>query len=155
MRKITFRGKLSHSNKWVEGNLIIANNGQPYIIPSEIFEPDGHHLRIDSDNPFLVLPDTVSQSIGRTDKNGSEIYEDHKLKNLLCENGCYDAIYYTPRWDDENLCYMFDCYGYLEERIDYFSTEIVVVDSFRVDDIDFSTLEIIGSIHDNPELLNC
>lgn len=100
------------------------------------------------DSLIEVDENTISQPIGRTDKNGSEIYEDHKLKNLLCENGCYDTIYYTPRWDDENLCYMFDCHGYLEERIDYFSNEIVVVDSFRVDDIDFGTLEIMGSIHD-------
>ena len=38
MRTIKFRGKLCHSNQWVYGNLIIANNGEPYIIPQEVFD---------------------------------------------------------------------------------------------------------------------
>ena len=75
MRTIEFRGKLSHSGEWVIGNLIIAKNGNPYIIPSAIFEIDGHHLIIDSDSPFWVLPETVGQFTGLTDKNGKEIFE--------------------------------------------------------------------------------
>jgi len=81
MRQIIFRGKLSHSEtQWIEGNLIIAKNGQPYIIPFEVFEPDGHHLLIDSDNPFWVKPETVGQFTGVCDKNGSKIYEFHKIR---------------------------------------------------------------------------
>jgi hypothetical protein len=74
-REILFKGKLSHSKEWVEGNLIIAQNGKPYIIPFEVFEPDGHHLIIDSDNPFWVDEDTVSQFINQTDKTGKKIFE--------------------------------------------------------------------------------
>lgn len=140
-REILFKAKRKDNGQWVEGFVINC-------IPNIRIEPDKLYI-VDSTFEWVeVDPDTVSQYIGRTDKNGTEIYDDHKLKNLLCEDGCYDAIYYTPRWDDENLCYMFDCHSYLEERIDYFSSEIIVVDSFRADDIDFSTLELIGSIHD-------
>ena len=67
-REIVFKGKLSHSKEWIEGNLIIAQNGKHYIIPFDVFEPDGHHIIIDSDNPFLVDKDTVSQFINKTDK---------------------------------------------------------------------------------------
>ena len=74
-REIVFKGKLSHSKEWVEGNLIIAQNGNPYIIPYDVFEPDGHHLIIDSDNPFWVDEDTVSQFINQTDKKGKKIFE--------------------------------------------------------------------------------
>ena len=81
MRQIIFRGKLSHSKtQWVEGNLIIARDGQPYIIPTEIFEPDGHHLIIDSDNPFWVDSDTVGQFTHVFDNNGSKIFEGHKIR---------------------------------------------------------------------------
>lgn len=163
MRQIKFRGKCqrgydySDSDGWIYGSLLQKDKVYAIVKTEDIDlspKTDDGYSFVEDFGCVPVIPDTVSRFIGRTDKNGSEIYEDHKLKNLLCENGCYDTIYYTLRWDDENLCYMFDCHGYLEERIDYFSNEIVVVDSFRVDDIDFSTLEIMGSIHDNPELLN-
>ena len=74
-REILFKGKLSHSKEWIEGNLIIAQNGNPYIIPFDVFEPDGHHLIIDSDNPFWVDEYTVGQFINQTDKKGKKIFE--------------------------------------------------------------------------------
>lgn len=74
-REILFKGKLSHSKEWIEGNLIIAKNGEPYIIPFSVFEPDGHHLIIDSDEPFCVDENTVSQFINQKDKNSKKIFE--------------------------------------------------------------------------------
>ena len=74
-REILFKGKLSYSKEWIEGNLIIAKNGKPYIIPFCVFEPDGHHLIIDSDNPFWVDENTVTQYINQKDKNCKKIFE--------------------------------------------------------------------------------
>jgi len=74
-REILFKGKLSYSKQWIEGNLIIAQNGDPYIIPFNIFEPDGHHLIINSDSAFWVDKNTVSQFINQKDKNGKKIFE--------------------------------------------------------------------------------
>ena len=80
MRKIEFRGKLLHSNEWIFGNLIIANNGKPYIIPVDVFEPDGHHLLIDSDNPFWVDENTIGQFTGLFDIKNNKIFEGDIVK---------------------------------------------------------------------------
>ena len=67
-RENLYRGKLEHSGKWVEGNLIIANNGQSYIYPSDIIEPDGYNLHINSDDSWRVIPETVGQFTGLLEK---------------------------------------------------------------------------------------
>ena len=74
-REILFRGKLSHSGVCVEGNLIKDRNGNKYIIPFNVFEPDGHHLIIDSDEAWRVDPETVGQFTMRYDKNKNRIFE--------------------------------------------------------------------------------
>lgn len=137
MRKIKFRGKLSHSKEWIDGNLIIANNGHPYIIPPSIFEPDGHHLRIDSDNPFWIDPETVGQFTGLKDKNGKEIYEgdvcncsygytNDKIGIVYYEDGCF---YVDDKHPSGNMP--------LKSLVNNYANRI----------------EIIDNIHNNPELL--
>ena len=74
-REILFRGKLSHSGVWIEGNLIKDRNGNKYIIPFNVFEPDGHHLIIDSDEAWRVDSATVGQFTGMTDKKGKKLFE--------------------------------------------------------------------------------
>ena len=74
-REILFRGKLSHSGVWVEGNLIKDRNGNKYIIPFNVFEPDGHHLIIDSDEAWRVDSETVGQFTGATDRNGKKVFD--------------------------------------------------------------------------------
>ena len=90
-REILFKGKLCHSKEWIEGNLIITQNGKPYIIPFDVFEPDGHHLIIDSDNPFWVDENTVSQFINQTDKKGKKIFEGDFDNDGNCVVWCKDC----------------------------------------------------------------
>lgn len=131
-RKILFRGKLIHSNEWIEGNLIIARNGQPYIITSEVFEPDGHHLIIDSDKAFWVIPETVGQFTGLTDKNGKKIFEGEVFKTHYDSN--YSVEYYS-KYSLYSIC-----------------KPIGNIASYPFLDSDRG--EVIGNIYDNPELIN-
>ena len=75
-REIKFRSKRLDNGEWVYGNLIIAENGAPYILPPDICEVDGHHLLQGDDVPHRVDPATVGQFTGLKDQNGLEIYED-------------------------------------------------------------------------------
>ena len=105
-REILFKGKLSHSKEWIEGNLIIAQNGKPYIIPFDVFEPDGNHLIIDSDNPFWVDEDTVSQFINQKDKTGKKIFEGDIFNYTKHKGYLYDDFQGEIKFED-------GCFGFV------------------------------------------
>lgn len=139
MRQIIFRGKLSHSEtQWIEGNLIIAKNGQPYIIPFEVFEPDGHHLIIDSDNPFWVKPETVSQFTGMVDKNKKQIFENDICLREQFENDICSQEQFPN--------------GFV--RLDHGWTIDYNTHSHDMPQYYCDYLEIIGNRFDNAELLS-
>ena len=130
-REILFRGKLSHSGIWILGNLIIAENQSPYIIPSESIEPDGHHLIFD-DKPFWVDSETVGQFTGLLDKNGVKIFEGDIVK---LHYGSNYSVEYIQRLSLYSIC-----------------RPIGNVASYPF--IDFDRCEVIGNIYDNTKLLN-
>ena len=66
MREIKFRGKSINKGEWLFGDLVHDNIGGSYIFP------------IEAENLYkenAVIPETVGQYTGLTDKNGKEIYE--------------------------------------------------------------------------------
>ena len=75
MREILFRGRRSYDEEWVEGNLIIDQNGEMSIIPFEDVERVGHHLHDYSDKPMFFDQETIGQFTGLLDKNGTKIFE--------------------------------------------------------------------------------
>ena len=129
-REILFRGKLSHSGVWVEGNLIKDRNGNKYIIPFNVFEPDGHHLIIDSDEAWRVDSETVGQFTGMTDKKGKKLFEG-----------------YVYSMGEKNILYVviFDKSQFIGKQVG--NRSLAGLEYWKSD------IEIIGNIHDNPELI--
>ena len=140
MREILFRGKRVDNGEWVEGSLVNniffraeSNRPVPYIInPDEYAEyccmEDIGELAVE------VLEETIGQFTGLTDKNGKKIFEGDIVKSIT------------------------HFYSKLKEKVTVVKFNEVENDSFGEPfTVGYSLLgsewEIIGNIHDNPELL--
>ena len=128
MREILFRGKTEYG-EWVEGYLIhdeFCNVGVPYI----------GYLNWDGHNVDEVIPETVGQYTGLTDKNGKKIFEGDIITD------CDGNVFFVKYFGDG---------GYPAFDV---SPEIETVECNGLSFLNaLDCLEVIGNIHDNPELL--
>lgn len=137
MREILFRGKRIDNGEWVEGYLVpITINC--YDKGYEIIESDGiEYDELDGYNPLFsssrVDPATVGQYTGLQDKNGKRIFEGD-----IVEGYSYDEEdgYGVVEWND----------GAFSVNNDYWTGTFL-------DNYNGTGFEVIGNIHDNPELL--
>lgn len=136
MREILFRGKRIDNGEWVEGTYYKQTHfyGDPceehYIITSS--ETLGYDQALDFSE---VDPSTVGQYTGLTDKNGERIFE-----------GDIGLL------DDEKgvVNYGTGCFCVRLKGPDYLSRCNPAIDIVLNE---YPGFEIIGNIHDNPELL--
>lgn len=140
MREIKFRGKRLDNGEWVYGEKITcAVSGKVYIFPegSEINESEKIReegcLKIFA---FEVNPETVGQYTELQDKNGVEIYEGDTV-NCDFENRGVAVIGFSLN-NQTTMLYQNTACDLLICDFDYFIA---------------SFCKKLGSIHDNPELL--
>lgn len=126
MREILFRGKRTDNGEWVYGVPTKDNHGEMVMVEST-FECEEYNCR--GANCLYVDENTVGQYTGLTDKNGKKIFEGD-IVLLKSDEGPYQVAF------DE--C----CFQVYSHSVCY------VMDNFYDHDI-----EVIGNIHDNPELL--
>ena len=112
MREILFRGKQRDNGEWFYGDLIHLN----------------HCVSIRSkDCARSVVPETVGQFTGLTDKNGRKIFEGDILK---ANNGHIGYVAFSEG-------------GFVKACRCHFNFTNLYGDN----------QEVIGNIHDNPELI--
>lgn len=127
MREILFRGKRVDNGEWTEGDLIQSRD-KTYI------HPKANSFRVSETglSKLIVLrevyPETVGEYIGLTDKNGKKIFEG----DIIRSNSERGYIEYYPN----------DC-----------AFDVVDDHGFYWLISEMSNIEVIGNIHDNPELL--
>jgi len=141
MREILFRGFSTDSGKWVEG-FLVQTQSNTYIIHPGWYNDD---LFISLYNIIdKVDPATVGQFTGLTDKNGKKIFEGDILKYQM---NIRTAI--VGRVAFVSGAFVFESEE-LERECD------IAFASFADDEISFPQhcIEVLGNIHDNPELLN-
>ena len=159
MREIKFRGKDLNTGEWVYGDLEIHRKDSRRLIHS--YNENGDYSR-----QYDVDEETIGQFTGLKDKNGCEVYEGDIIHVKEYENVS------DSKWSIEEIK-LFD----LEElkgelRKDYISgivwedgefvfgseedykecTLAVLFGDMRLSFPIFD-FEVIGNIHDNPELL--
>lgn len=138
MRAILFRGKRINNGEWIEGYLVklgresfsdperygICNKAIPLGVSGVCY-----NLRIDE-----VIPETIGQYTGLTDKNGKKIFEGDIVK--------------TEKFNEPNKLYVITydelTGAFIGDNENFYFTTF---------DGDSNLFEVIGNIHDNSELL--
>lgn len=134
MREILFRGKRVDNGEWVEGYYSYSPEIDKHMITTiSIAHPYGTDLGF-----YKVIPETVGQYTGLTDKNGRKIFEgDIVVFADFFDDKIHRGVVY---WCD--LAFWFDCTETEGDEGMYSLAYISV-----------NVLEVIGNIYDNPELL--
>lgn len=129
-RDIIFRGKTADNGEWIEGYLSEHN-----AINVQINDETVGFLTYDN---YEVLPETVCQFTGLTDKNGVKIWEGSKVR------GMSNSPFSVGKWREYTVIWGIDhwhiegTYFTLQELFNHCNDNI----------------EVIGHIHDNAELIN-
>lgn len=125
MREILFRGKVKNTNEWQYGDLRHWTKKSVGI----------HHQELHT--TLRVIPETVGQYTGLIDKNGKRIFEgdiidtpDRLIKVVWFERNAQFDLNFIKHAHDKKI-------------INFKGIEMR----------DLKEYEVIGNIHDNPELL--
>ena len=153
MREILFRGKQKGNGKWVFGCYYKQSEFYGDEVEDHIIITSHEDLFYDQALDFsIVQPETVGQFTGLTDKNGKKIFEGDIIRS---SNGKQSAVSVVKYGDfrPDMIWHMFrDCIG-LEPRQSmhgiYCETNNEQMALFNSP----TCIEVIGNIHDNPELL--
>ena len=130
MREILFRGKRTINGDWVYGDFVHGNERKS--LRDSIFVYDS---KTQSFNDYKINPSTLGQYTGLTDKNGKRIFEGDIVK--------------TDKFSEPNKQYIikYDLQFGAFIGQDRYNVYFVTFDG------DSGEFEVIGNIHDNPDLL--
>ena len=165
-REMSFRGKRVDTKEWVEGpgiNTQFDVNGKEHVYIGVTITSSMYPL-MSSIEWFEVIPETVGQFTNMVDKNSRKIFED----DIVRAQERYDRPYSKNRKSKRHI-------GVVKYRIargsrfynketkefnrhsDYAAEYRVIVKDYgkyvHGSWGDFYDCEVIGNIHDNPELL--
>lgn len=124
MREIIFRAKRAENGAWVYGDL---THVQKICTVEEVQRNGRRSVPVVRVANYNVDEKTIGQYTGLKDRNGREIYEGDVLR--------HDNYTIKVEWLNGGFC---DCHSNINISLRYFS---------------LNHYEVIGNIHDNPELL--
>lgn len=132
MREILFRGKRLDNGEWIDGSLWLYG--------------EDAHIFGGPDFPYGCLwhkvdPATVGQYTGLTDKDGKRIFEGDIVRFFERQFGGEDApVIQSVGYEEGGFCvHRYFLNNWLRNAIN--------------GNIQLEGIEVIGNIHDNPELM--
>ena len=153
MREILFRGKTLLGN-WVEGDLLqYLGYGKAHIVQ--------HYKGAGGQE---VIPETVGQYTGLTDKNGKKIFEGDIVQYLTYDDFDCQSVVKFGEYKQDGSCgeygariclgfYVevdnFTCPDWCENEPECFSDYQKQQNILEI----ANECEVIGNVHDNPEIL--
>lgn len=160
MREILYRAKRVDSGEWVEGLLWKKKYNTSKLFMSYFPDKD------DNEAVALIAPETVGQYTGLTDKNGKKIFEGDIVEFYFFDktkrNGELVEVKNTRTmviyWSGQSF-FMNELFrNYRLDEENNIVTEIIYkYRNYRKQGVyqtnKYYFVEIIGNIHDNPELL--
>lgn len=134
MREILFRGQRTDNHQWVEGFFIMDDleNPNPYIVNRW---------------KHRVSHKTIGQYTGLTDKNGKKVFEGDILSIAKTMDG-WGKYYVPPLEYPVNVIVKWDFCAWMWETLCADKRYITFPEAWC-----HYECEVIGNIHDNPELL--
>lgn len=153
-REILFRGKLEYNGKWIYGDLVQYEDGDVAIFGDKLSSFGCECTEMSKRD--RVIPDTVGQYTGLTDKNGNKIFEgdilsfrvlDCTIRHFVVEWASEDRILipsskFAPNCNPVRISGW--CFNRNGHRI--YPT---VIDGIP----DNEEMTIVGNIFDNPKLI--
>lgn len=131
-REILFRGKRTDNGEWVEGIPINTHIGVFMC-----FDENPHYCSqygyMEIDEIAKIIPETLCQYTGLTDKNSQKIWEN----DIICHD--ISGTIGTVKW-------------YKEDYVGWCVNDIIIAEQQFTDEM-WDECEVIGNIFDNPELL--
>ena len=157
MREIKFKGLKASCDEWVYGYYYVWDRGGNTL--------DAHKITsIEDGNTYIIRPKTMGQFVSLVDENEKEIYAGDKIKVMIYGQG---SLQNKPlRTSTCTVSFQGGCFGFTEHYFHTFYEELhrqylrgmQTVNDFnrwdRGDSVGIKGIEVIGNIHQNPELLN-
>ena len=131
MREILFRGKDEGTKEWVYG--YYYENPAQFHMGKEYYIFDDKTI-----SRYSVIPETIGQYTGLTDKNGTKIFEGDIIK-------AQDDIFGSPFCNGITGKVVYEETAFFIEPKDPMETQWLFNEC--------AVYEVIGNIYDNPELL--
>ena len=143
MREILFRGKEKNSGKWIYGDLRHISDGHGGYILCIVDNTNGRNNDVTG---VEVVPETVGQYTGLTDKNNVKIFEGDIVKGTAYSATRIGVIVWIDEISSFGVRYVNAPNPTAWEN----SSILRCVSLGKTDEF---AAEVIGNIYDNPELL--
>ena len=138
MREIIFRGKRIDNGEWAKGCYYESNISGCYILTPKLKVRKTDGIVIGNKfEVYDVIPETIGQYTGLEDKKEQKIFEGDILRTDLYRGENAEIVF-------EEGCFM------TQTR---YTTDVLYDIYYLSCEEGYILFEVIGNIHDNPELL--